>query len=122
MVFLTIKVATLDTNLCHTVPTTIGRIPPPGLSKGVRGALTIKPSSTLGYFPSRSKLATIVMEHYMLSVIVVATPLSLSTRCCALRLLLLLLIEEQTNEEFNYYYCNTPIFSRYVSPIYLIIH
>ena len=49
--------ATLDTSLRHTVPTAIGCIPPPGLTKGVKGALAIY---SLSYYSYRSELILFV--------------------------------------------------------------
>ncbi|KAL8152021.1 hypothetical protein V2J09_021829 [Rumex salicifolius] len=65
--------ATLETSLLHTVPTAIGRIPPPCLTKGVNGALAINSPSPLGHFPLRNRSSISQNISKMLSSKPVAT-------------------------------------------------
>lgn len=77
----------LTTNLehkrLHIVPTAMGLKPPPGLSKGVKGALATNSPKTIGQFPANYRLTTPAIDCSKSSATAAAAPLSASNKCWA---------------------------------------
>nr|GEZ02886.1 hypothetical protein [Tanacetum cinerariifolium] len=65
------------------VPTAIGRISPPGLTSGVRGALAIYSPSIIGHFPSRKRFTTWVIKEPNSSKTATSALIKQSIRCWA---------------------------------------
>ncbi|KAF5769695.1 putative [histone H3]-lysine(4) N-trimethyltransferase chromatin remodeling SET family [Helianthus annuus] len=65
-------------------PTAIGRIPPSGFSKGVRGAEATNSARDLGHNPPKKTLTTPVMAKTKPEEVEDPSPQKLSSKCCAL--------------------------------------